>query len=172
LKNRELLVGFIAIAFVFILTSPIGRRFMQPDVSNGDGRLDVWRVGVASLHQYWLGGAGLGNFNQAFQQYFLSVPHAPIGWDRVAHSILVGTAVELGIPGFIIMMALWYAQFRDLAKVPAAAGWADLCLGLRAGVLGLFVNGFSLSLMWLKYPWLAFILIAVMRTGLTGHERK
>jgi O-Antigen ligase len=164
---KHQLMGVVSVIVLAALTSPIGLRFMQTDVSNGNGRLDVWKIGIASLHRYWLGGAGVGNFNAAYTQYFLTVPHGPVPWDRVAHSIFVGTAVELGLLGFVLMIALWYTQFRVLAYVRTNDKLiVDVCIALSAGVLGLFVDGFSLSLMLSKYTWLAFSLVALMRSAL------
>lgn len=151
-----------------VLSSPIGQRFLQTDVGTADGRVDVWKVGIASLRDYWLGGAGVGNFNQAYMKYILAVPHQPTHWDRVAHSIFVGAAVELGLIGFIIFIAFWYLQFRELAHIPGGSLGGDLSLALRAGVLGLFVAGASLSIMTSKYTWAAFALIALMRSALSA----
>jgi O-antigen ligase len=168
LHYKVSLIGVIAVSAIVILTSPIGQRFMQPDVANGDSRFDVWRVGLASLHQYWLGGAGIGNFNNAFIQYYFSSPHPWLSWDRVAHSILLQSAVEYGIIGFALFLAFWYAQFLELAEVRPGSRIADISTALRSSVLGLFVAGFSLDLMSYKYTWLLFSLIAVMRTTLHG----
>lgn len=173
-KYRVQLLAVASAAVLLVVMSPIGSRFLQSDVGNADGRFVVWRVALTSLRQYWLVGAGVGNFNQAFMQYFLRVPHDPISWDRVAHSVVVGAAVELGIPGLLLLLALWYASFHELAKIERNGDdtWTDVCFGLRAGVLGVFVAGLSLSLMPLKYPWLTFALIAATRSALTRYERK
>jgi hypothetical protein len=165
-QYKRQLITIACVSFFAIIASPVGQRFTQPDVGSGDGRLDIWKVGIASLHQYWLTGAGVGNFNQAFMQYLLAVPHQPLGWDRVAHSIFVGTAVELGLFGFVLMMAFWYLEFRDLAHVNANGLVVDICTALRAGVVSIFVAGFFLSLMTSKYTWLAFSLVALMRSAL------
>jgi hypothetical protein len=165
-QHKRRLVTLACAGLVAVIASPVGQRFAQSDITNGDLRVDIWRVGIASLHQYWLAGAGVGNFNQAFMQYFLTVPHQPLGWDRVAHSIFVGTAVELGVFGFALMIVFWYLEFRDLAHVNASGLVVDICSALRAGILGIFVAGFFLSLMTSKYTWLAFSLVALMRSAL------
>jgi hypothetical protein len=163
---KKQLIAIACASLFAIIASPAGQRFAQLDVGSGDGRLDIWKIGIASLHQYWLTGAGVGNFNQAFMQYFLTVPHQPLGWDRVAHSIFIQTAVELGVFGFALMMAFWYLEFRDLARVDANGLAVDICTALRSGIVGIFVAGFSLSLMTSKYTWLAFSLVALMRSAL------
>lgn len=159
----------VAVLFAIVmLAGPVGQRFMQSDVNNFDGRVEVWKVGIASLHQYWLSGAGIGNFGEAFSQFYLRTPHMWLSWDRVAHSIFIQSVVEYGLVGFALLMTLWYLQFRDLAEVRVDGVIGDVCIALRAGILGLFIAGFSLDLMSYKYTWLAFSLIAMMRSTLLG----
>lgn len=167
-RHRIAFVAISAILLILMFASTIGQRFMQSDVGNADGRIEVWKVGIASLRQYWLTGAGIGNFGEAFSQYYLTTPHMWLAWDRVAHSVLIQGLVEYGVIGFVLLMALWYVLFRDLAAVADEGVFGDICIALRAGVLGLFVAGFSLDLMAYKYTWLAFSLVAILRSTLIG----
>jgi O-antigen ligase len=153
--------GVCAIA---IFSSPIGLRFMQSDVATGDQRFDLWRIGLASLQQYWVAGAGIGNFKDAFAQYFLLTPHRPLAWDRPAHSVLLQSAVELGSIGLLLVLAFWYRQFVELRSVRSTQIVENVCLALRASVLGLFISGLSLDLFTAKYTWMTFSLVAMMRT--------
>lgn len=164
--HKKQLAAFGIAATIAILASPLAQRFGQGDFMSGNGRVDIWKVGLASLHQYWLTGAGVGNFTDAFTQYFLSTPHQPLTWDRVAHSIFVQSAVEYGIIGFLLLMFVWYLEFRELAAVRAGELVNGFCAALSAGLLGIFVAGFSLDLMTYKSTWLAFTLIALTRTAL------
>jgi O-Antigen ligase len=165
-RYRRQLVAIMCAAVLAIVASPVGERFTQGDLASGDGRVDIWKVGIASLHQYWLAGAGIGNFNLAFEQYFLAIYHQPLAWDRAAHSIFIQSAVEYGIAGFVLTMAIWFFAIRELQYVRGDDRVNDMCIALSAGVLGLFVSGFSLDLMIYKYTWLAFALIALMRSML------
>ncbi|MGZ5143394.1 MAG: O-antigen ligase family protein [Burkholderiales bacterium] len=165
-RYRAQLLAISLASVLAIVASPLGERFGQSDMASADGRVDIWRVGIASLHQYWLGGAGVGNFENAFAQYFLVTPHQPLSWVRTAHSMFVLSAVEYGIIGLLLVLAVWYLEFRDLAHVQGEDLVADVCTALRAGILGLFVTGFSLDLMTYKYTWLAFSLVALMRSAL------
>lgn len=167
-QYRTTLLAIIGIAAAVMFTSPIGMRFMQSDISSADGRFDIWKVGLAALHQYWLTGAGIGNFNNAFTQYYFATPHVWLSWDRVAHSILLQSAVEYGVIGFGLLMTFWYLQFRELAYVRTPGAVSDVCVALCAGVLGVFVSGLSLNLMEYKNTWLLFCLIAMSRNALQG----
>jgi hypothetical protein len=165
-RFRVQLLAIVPALVATIVASPIGHRLLQADLASADLRTDIWKVGLASLHQYWLAGAGIGNFTNAYVQYFLLTPHEQLSWDRVAHSIVIQSAVEYGIPGLILVVSLWYAQFIELARVRADARTRDLCLALQAGVLALFVSGLSLGLMLAKYTWLTFSLVALVRAAL------
>jgi hypothetical protein len=100
----------------------------------------------------------------------LATPHAALLWDRPAHSILLGSAVEYGILGFGLLVGLWYTQFAQLRFVNEDEGSYDVCIALQAGILGLFVAGLSLDLMLTKYTWIAFAIVALMRTALGARD--
>jgi hypothetical protein len=163
-RKQLLFIG--TIAAIVILSSPLTQRFMAADFASADLRVDIWKVGLAAFRRYWIAGAGTGNFEAAFAQYYLSTPHAPLFWGAAPHSELIRSAVEWGIPGVALVGALWFFVFRELAHVKAAGLTADICLALRAGILGLLVSAFSLDLWMIKYAWLAFALAVMMRTAL------
>jgi hypothetical protein len=113
------------------------------------------------LHQYWLTGSGIGNFELAYAQYFLATPHAALYWYRPAHSVLIGSAVEYGIFGFALLIALWVTHFTQLRLLAKSCDESDFAAALQAGLIGLFVAGISIDLMLTKYTWLAFSIIAL-----------
>lgn len=165
-RYRWQIVAILCVAVLAIVASPVGQRFGQGDWTTGDGRTDIWKVGIASLHQYWLAGAGIGNFSNAYAQYFLATHHQPLPWIRAAHSIFVQSAVEYGVFGFVLAMAVWFFAIRELHYVRGDEEVKDICIALSAGAFGLFTAGFSLDLMIYKYTWLVFALIALMRSML------
>lgn len=164
-RYRSQLLALAPLLLIVIFASPIGHRLLQADVVSADLRTDIWKIGIASLQRYWLAGAGIGNFGHAYAQFFLATPHATLSWDRVAHSILIQGAVEYGVPGLLLLVAVWYAQFMELANLKLDSATRDLSLALQAGIIGLFVAGLSLSLMLAKYTWLSFALIALVRSS-------
>jgi len=169
-RHRIQLLAMLPVLAVALVGSPIGHRLLQPDTLSADLRADIWKVGFASLQQYWFAGAGLGNFTNAYAQYYLSTPHAAVSWDRAAHSVLVQGAVEFGLVGFVLMLGMWYAQFAQLRPLRRYALTPDLPLALEAGVIGLFVAGLSLSLLLTKYTWLVFAVIALTRSAYLNAE--
>lgn len=164
-RHRIQLLAMLPVLVIALIGSPIGHRLLQPDTLSADLRTDIWKVGFASLQQYWLAGAGIGNFTNAYTQYYLSTPHAAVSWDRVAHSVIVQGAVEFGIGGLLLMLGVWYTQFSQLRTLRRYALTPDLPLALEAGVVGLFVAGLSLSLLLTKYTWLLFAVIALTRSA-------
>ena len=173
LPYRMQLATIVLAVVAAIVASGGATRFLSPDVATGDLRFDIWKVGIASLQQYWFAGAGIGNFTNAFSQYFLTVPHQTIPWDRLAHSTLIQSAVEYGIPGLVLVLAVWYYVFSDLADVEGERSVVDICMALRAGIIGLFVAGISLDMMHVKFVWLAFSLVVMLRaTVLTAQSER
>lgn len=164
-RHRIQLLAMLPVLVIALIGSPIGHRLLQPDTLSADLRADIWKVGFASLAQYWLAGAGIGNFTNAYTQYYLSTPHAAVSWDRAAHSVIVQGAVEFGIGGLLLMLGVWYTQFAQLRALRRYALTPELPLALEAAVIGLFVAGLSLSLLLTKYTWLLFAVIALTRSA-------
>lgn len=165
-RYRKQMLWIAAIALLTIVTSPIMQRFADSDAASGGFRLDIWKVAWAAFTQYWMGGAGIGNFDEAFARYFLTVPHHQLYWYASSHSVIIRSAVELGIPGLLLVLTLWYLVYRELSIVPNRHPSSDMSLALQAAVIGLFVAGFSLDLLMIKYLWLTFALVVLMRSSL------
>lgn len=160
-------------ALMFVLACAAGgmfsqalSRFSDAISTGGAGRTDIWKVGWLALKSHWLIGAGYYNFAQAYDQAFIRVPeHYYTRWDRAPHDLLLGTAVEIGIIGLALTLAAWFGHFKVLAHI----GPADPRYGLRraceASLIGLFVAALFLDVMAMKYVWLMFILVMLVRNA-------
>lgn len=167
-RNRLMIafMGIGGVAVALAMFSTVLGRFSTAVSSGGAGRADIWKVGIAAFKEHWLVGAGWGNFPLAFDQAFLNVTESYYThWHRVSHNVLVGTSVELGIVGLVLLLGGWWYQFRALHFIPADNPLFSLRTALEAGVAGLFVAGFFLDIMTEKYLWLAFILVALTRNA-------
>lgn len=120
------------------------------------GRLDIWYVGLQSLKKYWLSGAGLSNFPEAFTEHvYHSLNY--VGIQRVAHNEYLKTIVELGIMGFMLfVIAIWnhyrllQTRIIDMNKIMLKASfWAILMIMLSADVT------------WNKSYWLLWMMIVI-----------
>lgn len=137
-------------------------RWALAQQNGGAGRMSIWHVGLLAFKQNWLVGAGYANFPFAYDRAFIHVYESFYAqWHRASHNIVLGTAVELGIIGLILLVAGWVAQFRTLRFIQPADVRFPLRLALEGALIALFVSGFFLDIMIEKYVWLAFMLVAL-----------
>ena len=142
----------------------------------GAGRLDIWSVGWVVVRQYPLLGVGLGCFpvvyytflSQATGISWKHAEHVAHVLEKYPHNIYLGAAAELGIPGFLLLVAvlavhLWVA--RATWRLLRAAGHpgADLALAIAAGLLALVVQGGAFDIAHRKYLWAVLGLAAIGR---------
>lgn len=143
-------------------------RFGTALSTGGAGRTSIWRVGLVALKSHWLVGAGYNNFPFAYDQAYLQTPHqmwSMADWHRAPHNLLIGTSVELGIIGLLLLLVAWFAQFRMLRDIGAADPDYPIRVALEAAVLGTFVAALFLDVMIFKYVWLTFMLMALVRNA-------
>jgi hypothetical protein len=137
--------------------------------TGGAGRTDIWAVGLYILTTAPLLGVGFGNFPLAFSPYMIaqaSAGLAPIyvlSSGRGPHNVLLGTSVETGVVGGLLLVlffasALWQPVGRPVTNV------------IRAILVGLFVQSFFLDILDQKQLWL-FLAIALGLSA-TGHARR
>jgi O-antigen ligase len=163
-SGNRLVTGatMVAAAGLGWLQSGVFSRFNDLE---GAGRLPIWKVGIAAFREHWLIGNGYGTFTDAFDQAYLSVPHAFVtGWSREAHDLPIACFVELGVVGGTLVLYAWWCQFRQLSSIPSADRDAWLRLAGEAGILGLFVVALFLDVLVLKPAWVLPVLIAAVAT--------
>lgn len=158
----------IAAAAIFSSRTDLWNRFTEALSTGGNGRTSIWRVGLQALKEHWLVGAGYGNFPVAYDRVFLQTPHQiwdQANWHRAAHDLLIGTSVELGLIGAVLLMAAWVSQFFMLRAIEPTEPEYALRVAAEAAVLGIFVAALFLDVMTFKYVWLAFMFIAMLRNA-------
>ncbi|MGZ3497434.1 MAG: O-antigen ligase family protein [Vulcanimicrobiaceae bacterium] len=169
-RHRWQLGVLTAVAGVAVLATTGARlvaRFQEAASTGGAHRVDIWRVGFTALRQHWLIGAGYGNFPFAYDTAFLSVQQTFFTeWHRASHNILLGTGVELGTIGLVLLIAAWYGQFRMLRNIGSEDARYPMRVALEAALIGLFVAAMFVDMMIWKYLWLAFILVAMTRNAI------
>jgi putative inorganic carbon (HCO3(-)) transporter len=113
-------------------------------VNSWEGRLEIWSRALYGISDFPLTGIGMGTFRRVIHilyPLFLIPPERDLGH---AHNHLLQTALDLGLPGLIAYLALWFAL--------AAAAWRAwrqtsslwlraLVTGLAASLLAYFVYG-------------------------------
>jgi len=163
-RIRLIVLGAVAVVCAMLTQSSLGDRFAAALSSGGSGRTDIWQVGFAAAKSHWLIGAGYNNFAFAYDQAFLQASQIHfMSWHRAPHDILLNVIVELGVPGTLLLLAAWYGQIAMLRGIGRADPNFPLRVALEASIVGTFVAALFLDVMVMKYLWLTFALVAILR---------
>jgi O-antigen ligase len=156
------------------LPSTFFERLHRMFFDRGAGRLDIWVVGMTALKHFVLQGAGLGNFNTAYEQY---VGFAPVyrGHSRAAHNIYLQVSVELGALGIALLLTALFSQFNSLRRAiisSAASRNRVMLVACEAMCWGMLAAGFFVGLLWQKTFWMVLILSALAVRTLSTVEAR
>ena len=137
------------------------------NVTAEDGRIAIWKRGLSAMGQRPVG-YGLATFGSVEGQH-------GGGRYQSAHNSWIQIGVELGIPGALVLAALYMVALRHLRALrlygqprlrgaagrtsPAALLHAGVAVGLRGCLLGFLVTSFFLSA---AYSTLLFALFAII----------
>jgi O-antigen ligase len=132
------------------------------NLTEENGRLQIWRRGVGYMFQYPIFGIGPDNFGVAEgtlsplavrQQFGIGVR-----WNA-PHNTFVQVGAELGIPGLALFVAMIASAFVALRRSAARGtpGGAQLTPALTASLLSFVVGSFFLSL---AYSDMLYMLVA------------
>lgn len=115
-KTRKMAYSFLFVTALLGVTGFIASRgvlFLRLEDLVGDsgnwegGRLEVWKNSLAIVRDYpWLG-TGLGSFKWVFPSY--QSEDLLMRWDH-AHNDYLELAVELGIPGLVLLLVSFASQ--------------------------------------------------------------
>ena len=162
-------LGVIVLAMPQVFLSRLGEAFTD----RGAGRLDIWVVGLRALQHYAVLGAGLDCFPDAFREYVHAAPNFK-GFARAPHNVYLGTWVELGVVGFLLLLGAVRGHLRLAARAcridPEESSRLQL-ISYEAACLGLLASGFFLDLLWEEYFWLTLMLLVMgVRTRQANRE--
>jgi hypothetical protein len=133
-------VGIVLLAFSTLNPfEAVTGRFAAIHEDGGSHRLDIWDVGLQQVYKNPLMGVGWDNFGPATARV--------LGRETVSHNIYIGTLVELGIVGEVLMLG-WFGVV--LRKAWRSAN-RTVVLPLLACYLfqGLFLHQFIVPYTWL-----------------------
>jgi len=168
---------------VFFLPSAFWKRAetILPSIERREDtfgtRVRLWETGFRLIQDKPLLGVGPGNFILASARYAESGMAA----ERLnTHNVYVGVAVESGLVGLALYLAIILSAFGGVHRAIRAArrvGRSDLALAgitVETMMLAAMLNGLTQNVENLKLTWIGFgmcvALIAVVRTTLI-HER-
>jgi O-antigen ligase len=131
------------------------------NLTEEQGRIQIWRRGLGYMIDHPVLGVGAGNFPRAEGTISPLVARRRGGGRSLKwgppHNSYVQVAAELGLPGFLLFGAFLVHVFRALRRLPTvpAPGWegrrapvesARLAQSLTAGLIGFCVGSFFLTL--------------------------
>jgi O-antigen ligase len=179
-RKATLLVvlGMIGVAGYYAVLAPAAATKRVTDV-NSDGRNDIWLVAWRMFAANPVLGVGAGNFQNASNRYLERpglVTAAPfiIDTPKVAHNIYLENLATLGVPGLILMCALFVgviAAALRAARIFERLGDRELDLVSRSCILALvaflvsdfFISGFQTKQFWLIFG-LSLAMLKLART--------
>lgn len=152
----------IGLALTFLMPN-VWSRFNDPTQGDASGRSDIWSTGIVAIKTNGLIGTGFGTFVDVYDDNLHNSAQKMFAGDhRPAHSILIQTLVDLGLPGLILLLAAWWSTARQNARVPRGSPYFSDAIGWESAIIGVFISALTIDLMWFKYPWLAFMMSVML----------
>lgn len=185
--SRESLVGMLLIFGYYVLRSrhrvqlaiaaavivPVATavqtsmwtRLSTVFATGGTGRTSIWMVAFEAAKHRLLHGYGIGNFQQAYDLYYIGVHQTyPFGFSSPAHSLVLHYLVELGVAGLAVIACFFWVTFRSLRHVSVGSELYDYRLMLEGSLIAIAFVSLTIDLFTYKYAWLVFSMIALLRT--------
>ena len=145
-----------------------------------EGRREVWSRAIYMIQDFPYTGIGLGTFSRVapvMYPYFLLGPDAEVPH---AHNLFLQVAVDLGIPGLLASLALFFAsivmawQGYRRFRLTDERALAGVALGLLGSLAAIFVHGMLDSVSWGAKPaiifWVVMALCVVTYRLASGRE--
>jgi O-antigen ligase len=163
-RRQAFSLAAAALAIVLLTTAVPGMsdfllgRVESSLTTGGAGRTDIWAVGLYMLASAPLFGVGFANFPLSFTPYVVDqasggfAPIYGVSAGRAPHNVLLGTFVETGVVGALLLVGLCASALRQSSDAP----FANV---VRATLIGLFVQSLFLDILGQKQVWL-FLAIA------------
>lgn len=170
-----LLLAF-ALTLVFLprlpVLAPLVDAFFADSSLDGlNGRVEIWSRAIYMIQDFAFTGVGMGSFGRVadlLYPFFLVAP----GKITHAHNLFLQVAVDLGIPGLIFWLALFFTlwvqswQVYRFGKNHADMGVAGIGAGLLGALLAQTFHGLFDAVTWgevrsAPLVWLLWAVIAV-----------
>ncbi|MGC1381267.1 MAG: O-antigen ligase family protein [Candidatus Baltobacteraceae bacterium] len=167
-------LGLASIAIVISATTTqtsVWERFSTAMQTGGSGRTSIWAVAVEAAKHRLLQGYGIGNFQQAFDLFYLGVHQPyPFGWDSPAHNLILHYLVEIGLVGLLLIAWFFFESFRSLRTIKRDSALYDYRVMMEAALLATIAVSMTIDLFTYKYAWLVFSMAALLRNVAAGPQ--
>jgi O-antigen ligase len=131
-------------------------------VTSSSGRTSIWQVGLAACPRYCGFGSGWGTFPDVYASTQATVPGASVltgtGGSYQPHNLWLLAAIELGLPGLILMATGLFLALYEAFRLPVRLRGAPL-----SALVGTIVAATFLSNLEFKFFWMALIAVALCR---------
>ena len=158
------------LAVILILSSSLAgaktsiwMRFAHAIDTGGSGRTSIWSVGAEAAKHRPVEGYGIGNFQQAYDLFYINVHQTyPYGFSSPAHNIVVHYLVELGIVGLALLGWFYVEQFRSLRHITRDDPLYDYRIVIEGALIAIGAMSLTIDLFTYKYAWLVFACAAML----------
>lgn len=154
LLSGAAVVGVIG-ALVLAFPAAVNDRLFD----DGDsGRAGVWQVGLNGCQKYCVAGSGWGTFPLVYAEFLPQTPGAKVLRDPQmgAHNIYLGTAVEAGVVGLVLLITAVALTVREALAIPRLRRAPP-----AAALAGLLFSSMLLGNLRFKYFWLVLLYVGV-----------
>jgi O-antigen ligase len=155
------LVGALLVTLIFVF-KPMGLTQREVETTSSSGRTDIWRVGLAACPKYCPVGSGWGTFPDVYAETQASVPDAAVlvgkGGSYEPHNVWFLAAIELGVPGLLLLALVFVLTFVDAVRLPASLRGPPVAAFVATVFAALFLSNLEF-----KFFWMAIILVSLAR---------
>ena len=174
-RSRYRLKLVLAITTILLIATTvqtsIWTRFSHVLETGGDGRSSIWSVALEAAKHRPVLGYGIGNFQSAYNLYYISVPQSyRYGWSSPAHSLVLHYLVELGIIGLVLVVLFFWTELRSLRCIERSSDLRDYRVLMESSLIAIAFVSLTIDLFTYKYAWLVFSMIAFLRNAAAAAE--
>lgn len=161
-KWQGLVAMAVLLAMVLVLPATFfqrAERVITGEDTTGASRTMIWSAGLAALEHVGIFGAGLYNYTEIYR---FSDAYSPGVWEKGAHNTYLGTLVDLGILGLVLLLAgvashLFAAGGTRRRVLDVLDG--ALLSAIGAACVGILASSFFADRLGSKSFWLPWILL-------------
>jgi O-antigen ligase len=149
------LLVVVAVALPDVFFTRAGKVVSGEDTT-GASRTQIWSAGLAALDHVGVFGVGFMNYPEI---YSFSNVYSPGVWAKAAHNSYLGTWVELGIVGLVLMLTAIAGPFVAMRGIGRNSTAGVVLSAVEAGAIGVMTGAFFADRLVSKAFWLVWILL-------------